>query len=66
MPVTLFRHRGQATALFVLVGYGLMLWRGVSELRELREARADMDWLRKMLDASLTTTDQHDHGIDIG
>jgi hypothetical protein len=49
-----------AVTVFVLVGYGLMLWRGVIELRELREARADMDWLREMLEASATTTGQHD------
>ncbi len=41
-----------AVTIFVIVGYGLILWRGVGELRELREARADTEWLRGMLESA--------------
>lgn len=41
---------GSATVtVFVLVGYVLLPWRGYSELRELKEARADTLWLQSIL-----------------
>lgn len=41
---------GRATVtVFVVVSYGLLLWRGVGELQALKAAEADMSWLRDWL-----------------
>ncbi len=41
--------RTSVPAIFVVCAYGVMLLRGVGELREASTARRDADWLRERL-----------------